>query len=73
MRKVIVFSAEREGYSIDQIFDKATTIEELIAFLEDFDPDTRIVLSHDNGYTYGGLRDCGTYCEETEAGLFEEM
>jgi hypothetical protein len=31
------------------------TVGELIAFLEDFDEDTPIYLSFDNGYTYGGV------------------
>lgn len=55
MRNAIVFEAERRGYGIDQIADRAMTVGELISILEDYDEDTLVVLSHDNGYTYGSL------------------
>lgn len=55
MRGAIVFEAEREGYSIDQIADRAMTVGELIRILEDYDEDRLFILSHDNGYTYGSL------------------
>ena len=32
------------------------TVGELIAYLEQFDEDTKVYLSHDGGYTYGGIR-----------------
>ena len=31
------------------------TVRELIDFLEQLDEDAKVVLSHDNGYTYGWL------------------
>ncbi|MEE0412186.1 MAG: hypothetical protein UD273_04945 [Gemmiger sp.] len=31
------------------------TVGELVAHLQDYDPDTPVYLSFDNGYTYGGL------------------
>lgn len=55
MRNAVVFEAERKGYGIDQIADSAMTVGELIAVLEDYDEDALVVLSHDNGYTYGSL------------------
>jgi len=33
------------------------TVGDLKAFLEDFDDDTYIILSHDNGYTYGSINE----------------
>ena len=73
MRKAIVFEASREGYGIDQIADRAMTVGELKAFLEDFDDDTLFVLSHDSGYTYGsiGARYSAEY-RENEDGEWEE-
>lgn len=53
MKKLTYFTF-REGYGIDQI-RKTMTVGELIAFLEDYDKDTPIYLSFDNGYTYGGI------------------
>jgi hypothetical protein len=50
----LIYSTFREGYGVDQIRN-TMTVGELIAFLEDFDEDTPIYLSFDNGYTYGGV------------------
>ena len=52
----LLLDTQREGYGIDQI-DETMTVGELIAFLQDFDEDMPIYLSHDNGYTYGGITD----------------
>lgn len=54
--KRLIYSTFREGYGTDQI-RKTMTVGELIAFLEDYDEDTPIYLSFDNGYTYGGITD----------------
>ena len=50
----LIYSTFREGYGIDQI-SRTMTVGELISFLEDYDADTPIYLSFDNGYTYGGI------------------
>ena len=55
MAEILILNAEREGNSIAQI-RSTMTVGELQAFLEEFDEDTPIYLSHDNGYTYGGVR-----------------
>lgn len=54
-RTALVFDADRIGYSIEQIADKALTVGELMAFLEDYNEDDLIILAHDRGYTYGTL------------------
>ena len=52
--KKLVYNAFRDGYGVDQI--RCTmTVSELIAFLSDYDEDTPMYLSFDNGYTYGGI------------------
>ena len=33
------------------------TVGELVARLQDYDPDTPVYLGFDNGYTYGGLNE----------------
>lgn len=53
----LVFEAVREGYSIDQLRCPITA-GELRELLDDVDDDTIVVLSHDNGYTYGSLSSC---------------
>ena len=47
MSKVII-RAEREGYSTRQITD-TMTVGELKSLLEDYDEESKIYLSHDNG------------------------
>ena len=54
-KTAIVFGAMRSGYGIDQIADEAMTVGQLKEMLTDIDDDVMIVLSHDNGYTYGSL------------------
>lgn len=52
---VITFEAEREGYTRGQVH-RPLTVGELREFLEQYEDDTLIFLSHDRGYTYGTLR-----------------
>lgn len=53
-KMILTMKAEREGYAPDQIA-RTMTVGELIEFLNNFDEDEKIYLSHDNGYTYGGI------------------
>lgn len=52
--KRLVISAMRESYGKDDV--RTMTVAELIAALEEFDDDMPVILSHDSGYTYGGIR-----------------
>lgn len=52
---VITFEAEREGYTRGQVY-KPLTVGELREFLEQYEDEALIFLSHDRGYTYGTLR-----------------
>ena len=67
MAEILILNAEREGYAIAQI-RSTMTVAELMAFLEELDEDTPVYLSHDNGYTYGGIRadSFGIYEKEDE-------
>lgn len=56
MNNCLIIEAHREGYAIDQVH-RTMTVGELIAYLSDYDEDTSIYLSHDSGYTYGGIRE----------------
>ena len=70
----IVFEAQRDGYGIDQIADKAITVGELIDILSDCNEDDIFVLSHDGGYTYGSVsRMDGRLFEEHEDGVWMEV
>ena len=55
-KQVILIEARREGYSVSQV-GFTMTAGELISVLQDYNEDTPIYLSHDNGYTYGRI--CG--------------
>lgn len=50
----LTIEAHRTGYSIDQLHS-TMTVGELIGYLSDYDDDTKIYISNDNGYTYGGI------------------
>lgn len=52
----LVMMAQREGYSKAQV-RWTMTVGELIEMLQDYDPELPIYLSHDSGYTYGGVRE----------------
>lgn len=54
MANIIYLEAVRDGYNPGQV-PRTMTVGELIGFLEDFDPDSKIYLRHDRGYTYGGI------------------
>ena len=53
MNKVII-NARRNGYSPDQC-GETMMVWELIDFLQNFDEDAPVYLSHDRGYTYGSI------------------
>lgn len=45
----------RDAYGPDDVANKTMTIGELIEILSMYDEDKPIILSFDNGYTFGGL------------------
>lgn len=53
MKKLIIL-AQRESYGMDDV--RTMTVAELREALEEFDDNAQVVLSHDSGYTYGGIR-----------------
>ena len=63
MTKLFI-DAVREAYSPKQI-RRTMTVGELQAYLEQFDEDTPVYLSHDRGYTYGSITE-SCFCEEED-------
>lgn len=51
---MVVIGAERTAYSANDIRN-TFTVAELIEALSQYDPNEKVVLSHDNGFTYGGI------------------
>lgn len=56
-KTAILLNTKRTGYSVNQILDNkhTLTVGELMDHLSDFDPDSPILFSNDNGYTFGEL------------------
>lgn len=64
----LIYHTVREEYGLDQVRD-TMTVRELIEFLGQYDEDTPVYLSFDNGYTYGGIVEhwFEEDCEEDES------
>lgn len=56
--RYIRIEANREGYAPNQI-DGTMTVRELIEKLQEFDNDLPVILSNDNGYTFGAIYESG--------------
>lgn len=54
MGKVLIINSDKEVYSPEQIHE-TMTVKELIEQLQQYDGNMCVVLSFDNGYTYGGI------------------
>lgn len=52
----LTIETHRNGYSVRQC-GRTMTVAELIGLLEEYDEDTPIYFSNDNGYTYGSLHE----------------
>lgn len=59
----LIINTMREGYGVDQI-KNTMTVADLKALLDDYDDETPIYLSFDNGYTYGGITEERVELEE---------
>lgn len=65
----VVIDAVKDGYSPKQVASSAMTVQELIEELKYFNPEDKVILSFDNGYTYGALRSaniCSDYEDDDE-------
>lgn len=63
--KTLRIETTREAYSPEDI-RRTMTVGELIRLLEDYDEDREIVLSFDNGYTFGGIKEGNIYAPYEE-------
>ena len=53
-KEIVVIDARRDCYDKADV-TRTMTVRELIEALEEYDDDALVMLSHDNGYTYGGI------------------
>lgn len=51
----IIITTHRDTYSADEV--RSMSVEDLISILSGFDPNAKVILSFDNGYTYGGVQE----------------
>lgn len=65
MKNRLCIEGRRNGYSPEQC-GETMTVRELIEYLEQFDDDTKVYLSNDNGYTYGNIDNTSFYDEPEE-------
>lgn len=70
MKKLLIQTV-REDYGLDQIH-RTMTVGELIDFLSNYDEDTPVYLSFDNGYTYGGITE-GRFEDDCEEDSEDEI
>lgn len=80
MDSVVKFKTHRSDYDIRESMPQAITVNDLIAILECYPGDAKVVFDNDNGYTFGGitgscvrLADVETYDEEKERELREQI
>jgi hypothetical protein len=80
MDSVVKFKTHRSDYDIRESMSQAITVNDLIAILECYPSDAKVVFDNDSGYTFGGitgscvrLADVETYDEEKERELKEQI
>lgn len=61
MKDHVRINAHRTGYEPYQVGNETMTVGELIEMLEEFDEDMPVVISNDNGYTFGAINDWDIY------------
>lgn len=54
MKNYLTIETRRSGYSVSQC-GKTLTVSELVNFLSQWDDNTPVYFSNDNGYTYGSI------------------
>lgn len=52
----LIMNTTRSGYAPSQCYS-TMTVGELIEFLSQYDPDTKIYTGHDSRYTFGEIRE----------------
>ena len=54
MKEYLTIETHRSGYSVDQC-GRTLSVAELIDYLSQWDENTPVYFSNDNGYTYGSI------------------
>lgn len=70
----LIMNTTRSGYNPSQCYS-TMTVGELIEFLQQYDPETKIYTAHDRKYTFGEIRESQFeeyYEDEEDEDLDEE-
>lgn len=70
--KIAILQTNRYYYDIVEASEDSMSVGELIDRLSSLDPDSKIVFSNDNGYTYGYISDSVVSVEEVYSKEEEE-
>ena len=62
---MLFIEGRRNGYDPEQC-GRTMTVQELIDYLCEFDPNEKVYLNNDNGYTYGSITENSFQLEEAE-------
>jgi len=54
MKNYLIIETHRGGYSVNQC-GKTLSVSELVDYLTQWDDDTPVYFSNDNGYTFGSI------------------
>ena len=65
MKNALYINGNRNGYSPEQC-GRTMTVGELIEFLSDYNEDSPVYLSNDNGFTYGSIQEHDFFEKEEE-------
>lgn len=59
MDNVLLIDGRRDAYSVAQLieYENVITVGELIGILKGYNPDMKVILCNDNGYTYGAINE----------------
>ena len=57
MTEIITLNTTRTDYGAKEAALRSITVGELISLLEQYDEDSKVIFSNDNGYTYGRISD----------------
>lgn len=63
---MVFIEGRRNGYDLQQC-GKTMTVQELMDFLCEFDPNEKVFLLHDGGYSYGSITEDSFDREENDA------
>lgn len=57
MKTAVVFESSRSEYEVNDVYNyrRPMTVGELKDLLEDYDDDDVVIVSHDDGWTYGTI------------------